>query len=588
MPFQPPGQPQAYPPMGAAPAAPSWGPAGQAVPAQGWGYPPSVPTAQPAGYPQVPTAQPAGFQTIPTAQPAAAPEAAAADEYGLAAPPAEPQPEPAQASFIDEALMESIRPAAALARKPVPQKSSLIRTLINVLVLLAIVVAVVLGYKYYQRNLSGTHPGGLLVPPPEVKMPAPVPAKPAEKPKPDATKNPVAKPGPLANAKPPEKPKPDATKKPDAKPDPAKPPEKKPDGEKKPDAAGDPAKRQAFARAVTAARGALAARETAAMKRYLAIAAQNAQGPNDQALVERVTLMGDYLEKFWEGIGQTMSQLVVAEEILIGKAHIAVVESDANSITVHDEGKNRTFKVTELPPKLMQFMAERLLRKQPDAKVYYGVYLAISPKGDRDRGRALLEEAAKQDSNVEKILPELDEAPVAASGTAAAKSPPPEKAKLDQVLQAVRDKYKNDYDQATTPKGKDELAKKLLEAGRNSFDDMDQRFGLLVAARKEAIAAGDAAVACNAVDEMGKLHTFDVFHGKVKTLEDLGEAARSVAVQRQIAETAMEMAGAAVDANQLDEASALKIRNVPMTKQARALFLQIQNLRKEKPPGKGE
>jgi hypothetical protein len=589
--------PGPYPAQQPYPAPNAWGnppgaggylPAGQAAPAQGWGYPP-VPTAQPAGYPPVPTAQPVGLPPTATV---------AETEYATAAPPAETQPDAAQASFIDDALMESIMPSTALPRTPVRQKSSLVRTLVNLLVLLAIVIAVVYGYKYYQKNFQEPHTikSDLLVPPaPEAKPGA---VKPVEKPKPDPGKKPDAKPGPLAQAKPVEKPKPDANKKPDAKPDPAKSAEKpKPDANKKPDAAGDPAKRQAFQRALAAARSALAQRETASLKRYLAIAAQNAQGPNDQAAVERVTLMGDYLEKYWEGIGRTMSRLVVAEEIIIGKAHLAVVESDASSITVHDEGQNKTFKVAELPRPLMHFMAERFLKSEPDAMVAYGVYLAISPQGDRDRARALLEEAAKKDSTVEKLLPELDEPPVPAGGVAATKSAPPEKAKLDQLLQSIRDKYKTDYDQATTPKGKGELAKILLDNGRACFDDMDQRFGMLAAARKEAIAAGDAALACETVDEMGKLHTIDVFNVKVKTLEDMGEAVRSLAVQRQIAEIAMTMANAALEANRLDEASrlarlamsaALKTKNVPTTKKARALYLQIQNLRSQSHPARGE
>jgi hypothetical protein len=535
------------------------------------------------GLPTVPATQNVGFPPAATA---------AAAEYATAAPPAEASPA-AQASFIDDALLESIKPSTTLSRKRVPQKSSMVRTLVNLVVLLAIVVACVLGFKYYQKNSKGSRTIKIDFPVSDAKPGTPDHVKPAEKPKPDPSKKPDAKPA--------EKPKPDSGKKPDAKPgapDPAKVAEKpKPDPNKKPDGTGDPAKRQAFQRAVAAARIALSQRETAGLKRYLAVAAQNAQGPDDQAVIQRLTLMGDYLEKYWEGIGRTMSQLVAAEEIIIGKAHIAVVESDASSITVHVEGQNKTYTVAQLPRVLMHFLAERLLRKEPEAQVYYGVYLAISPKGDRDRARALLQEAAKHDSEVEKLLPELDEAPVPGGGDAAAdaKSAPPAKAKLDQILQTVRDKYKTDYDQATTSRAKGELAKILLDNGRTLFDDMDQRFGMLAAAREEAIAAGDAALACEAVDEMGKLHTIDVFKVKVTTLEGLGEAVRGLAGQRQLAETALAMAGTALDANRLEEASRLaklamsaasKAKNVPTIKQARMLYLQIENLRKQQPAEK--
>ncbi len=498
---------------------------------------------------------------------------------GSAAPPVETPPAAAQASFIDDPLLHVIQPSTKLSRGPVRQKSSIVRTLANLLFLAAIVVAGVYGYKHYQKHLQGSHAikTDVLTPAtPDVKPPPPPAASQARPPRTDSKepekKKPDAKPGSLAQAKEPEKPKPD--------------PNKKPDG---PD---DSAKQKAFKKALTAARIALSQRDETGLKRYLTVAAQNAQGPDDQAVIQRLTLMGDYLEKYWEGIGRTMSQLVSAEEIPIGKDRISVVESDTASITVHVQGTNKTYKVAQLPRVLMNFMAERFLTKEPAAKVYYGVYLAISPNGDRNRARALLEEAAKQDSDVEKLLPELDEASVPSGEAAAAKSAPPEKTKLDQILQTIHDKYKTDYDQASTPKGKAALAKILLENGRTSLDDMDQRFAMLAAAREEAIAAGDAALASEVVDEMGKLHAINVFKVKVATLEELGEAAHGLAGQREVAETALAMAGTAMDAHRLEEASrlakvamsaALKAKNVATTKQARSLYLQIENLRKQQP-----
>jgi hypothetical protein len=567
-PGQPAGQPQGYSPAaGPTPAAPWWTQTGQAAPAQGWGYSPPVPLPQTPDLPPIATV--AGAYVPPA---------------GSAPPPVETPLAAAQASFIDDPLLHGIQPSTKLSRGPAQQKSSIVRTLANLLFLAAIIVAGVFGYKHYQKHLQGsrTIKTDVLTPAtPDVKLPPPPPAAsqatpPGTESKKPEEKKPDAKPGPLAQAKEPDKPKPD--------------PNKKPDGP------GDPAKQKAFKKALAAARIALSQRDADGLKRYVALAAQNAQGPDDQAVIERLTLMGDYLEKYWEGIGRTMSQLVAAEEIIIGKAHIAVVESDAASITVHSEGKNYTYKVAQLPRVLMNFMAERFLTKEPAAKVYYGVYLAISPNGDRNRARALLEEAAKQDSDVEKLLPELDEAPVQGGEAAAAsKSAPPQQARLDQILQTIHDQYKTDYDQASTPRGKAALAKILLENGRTSLDDMDQRFGMLAAAREEATAAGDAALASEVVDEMGKLHAIDVFKVKVTTLEELGEAAHGLAGQREIAETALAMAGTAMDAHRLEEASrlakvamsaALKAKNVATTKQARSLYLQIENLRKQQGEGK--
>ncbi len=564
LPGQPAGQPQGYyPAMGPTPAAPSWPQAGQAAPAQGSGYSPTVPLPQAPGLPPIATV--AGAYAPPA---------------GSAAPAVEASPAAAQASFIDDSLMHGIQPSTKLSRGPARQKSSIVRTLLNLMFLAAIAVAVIYGYKHYEKNLKGSRtvktdllasatPEATPPPPPSGTSQATPPRTDSKKPE---EKKPDAKPGPPARAKEPDKSKPDANK--------------------KPDGPGDPAKQKAFKQALAAARIALSQRDANGLKRYLALAAQNAQGPDDQAVIQRLTLMGDYLEKYWEGIGRTMSQLIAAEEIIIGKERIAVVESDASSITVHVQGKNYTYKVAQLPRVLMNFMAERFLTKEPAAKVYYGVYLAISPNGDRNRARALLQEAAKQDSDVEKLLPELDEAPVPSGEAAVAeKSAPPQKVKLDQILQTIHDKYKTDYDQASTPRGKDALAKILLDNGRTTLDDMDQRYGMLDAARRQAVAAGDAVLACEVVDEMGKLHAIEVFQEKVTTLEETGEAARGLASHRQIAETALAMAGTAMEANRLEEASRLaklamssasKAKNVPTTKQARSLYLQIENLRKQK------
>ena len=611
--------PMATPPPHAAPIL-------AVPPTSGWGVPrpssPAAPQIEPPQAHAMPTtvcpvspmpAQPMGQPPSGVATVAApvAPSWTPAVQ-SVPAPPIE-KPPAAQAAFIDDPLMHGISPSTKLSRESERQKSSSVGALVG-LVFLALVVAAGVGvYKYYPKlfkGLAATSPGSVASSPAAGSplAPASTPGQAGDGTLRGSTamatgtnagsrtpgtgsKRPVtvaqapavggAKPkaeAPEANSEAPGAANPSDTSKaaPDAK----------------PAGPADPAKQKAFKQALAGARIALSQRDQAGLNRYLTLAGHNAQGPDDQAAIQRMRLMGQYLEKYWQGIGRMMAQLVTAEEIIVGKERISVVESDATAMTVHVQGQNYTYKVAQLPRVLMFFLAERLLNKEPAAKTYYGVYLAISPNGDRDRARALLEEAAKQDSEVEKLLPELDEAPVPSGPVAAAKkSAPPEKAKLDEVLRTIHEKYKADYDQATTPTGKDALAKILLDNGRTSMDDLDLRFGLLTAARKEAIAAGDAALACQAVDEIDALHAIDAFQMKVTTLEELGQAAHGLTGHRDIAQAALTMANAAMDANRLDEASRLaklaisaaqKAKNAPLAKQARMTYLQIENLRKQK------
>lgn len=383
-----------------------------------------------------------------------------------------------------------------------------------------------------------------------------------------------------------EKPKESAPQEADSKPPHNPKPEAKPQPEAKPTAPPDPRKHATFVQAVTDARVSLGEFDIEGARGFLDRAAGAVQGSEEAAQVERLRTLANYLEEFWKTMGKIVSGLEATEEIVIGEERVIVVETSPNRLIIKAQGRLRQYSpLDKMPHVLVTALAEGRFGKDASSKAVYGAYLAVAPDGDRQRARQLWEEAAQGGADVKDLFAEL-RAPGAPGSTGIERAEPPkEKAVLEECQRAVRERFKTEYADATSPAGKAELAKKLLQAGRGNTDEPDLRFVMLCEARDLAVAAGEVNVACAAIDALAKSHAVDLIDMKMAALEEIGKSARGLNSQKEIAQNALSLIAAAVKAKRTDEAKRLgelaisaaqKSKSTSLLKQVRAAVQETE------------
>ncbi len=97
----------------------------------------------------------------------------------------------------------------------------------------------------------------------------------------------------------------------------------------------DALKRAAFARAVLCARMAMADRNPAAAKRQLETAAANAQNQADQTQLERLQILHENLDEFWNGVHAAVAKLSPWKNWRLKDNRVVVVEASRDELTVH-------------------------------------------------------------------------------------------------------------------------------------------------------------------------------------------------------------------------------------------------------------
>jgi hypothetical protein len=245
-------------------------------------------------------------------------------------------------------------------------------------------------------------------PPPVAKQPSPPPVVATVEP-------PPAKPSEPPPANPPEPP---AEKPRVAKPQVAAPTEKQvPD---------NPQRRTAFTKAVNGMRQAMINRDMAAARKFFKTAKTNVQSQSDQEQYDRLEIMLDNLEQFWEGIRTSVAKMQPPEELVISEdARVAVIEASRQQLVVMYGGR-RAFRIEQIPRPLLEVIFTQNFQQTPGSMVIVGTFLTVENQpGDHEQAKKLWADAAKKGLDLGKqLLPELD-----AFGSAAAKpaSPAPKR-----------------------------------------------------------------------------------------------------------------------------------------------------------------
>ncbi len=161
-------------------------------------------------------------------------------------------------------------------------------------------------------------------------------------------------------------------------------------------------------------RAAMADRDLEVAKAKLAEAAKVSGSEEFDTQRQRLQLLYDYLEGFWKSVDEGASSLKAVEELMIGDIRVAVVEYTPGLLVLRVKGENKRYTVKTLPAKVALTLAERVLKPDaPQNKVFFGAFLAMDGKGDREAARQLWSEAQKAGIGVSALLPELGTAPPA-------------------------------------------------------------------------------------------------------------------------------------------------------------------------------
>ena len=173
--------------------------------------------------------------------------------------------------------------------------------------------------------------------------------------------------------------------------------------------APDAAKRAAFGRAVAGARVAMGQRNLPAAKQHLQTAAANAQGPADQAELERLQTLQDHLEQFWEGIRRAVAAMQPLDEIVLSESNrVAVIEASRTELAVQREGRPRRSRIEAIPMDLLWAIANQSFKPTAGSKLIVGSFLAMDGQGNRAQAEKFWREAIRGgESQGTLLLPEL-------------------------------------------------------------------------------------------------------------------------------------------------------------------------------------
>lgn len=317
---------------------------------------------------------------------------------------------------VDDAAPESqaqggMSEAQFPAIRPTRRRPNRKRLTAQLLVVTAVLLALAIGLVVLKRERDARQTAANMPPEMRVGVSGRAPAPPSRE-KPDETPSPS--PSPAIDA-----PKPDST--PTSNPAasvpaptpvaPTPPVTPNPTQPAPPAPKLDPARQQAFQRAVTSARKALADRDLGAAGTHLSEAVSLSQTDEELAEADQVEVLRAHVEAFWDSLRQQIPKLEPGSEIQVREIVALVVETGADFIILRVAGRNRRYSIQAMPHALTVAMARTLFSNSMNAKALRASFLLAEPDGDREMARQLLQEASQGGAEVDELLAELNRSP---------------------------------------------------------------------------------------------------------------------------------------------------------------------------------
>ncbi|MBS0209057.1 MAG: hypothetical protein JSS27_08905 [Planctomycetes bacterium] len=138
------------------------------------------------------------------------------------------------------------------------------------------------------------------------------------------------------------------------------------------------------------------------------------------------------------------------------------------------------------------------------------------------------------------------------SAQAEGRLPTPAESDLKESQATLKDIFKEDIDQATTPAKKLALARKLFVQAVETKDDPSGKYALLMAAKNLAMRSSDLMLSLDIADELGRSFEIDEFVTKVAVIKDATPTITSAEANRELCEAALKLLSKLLDADRYD------------------------------------
>ena len=337
------------------------------------------------------------------------------------------------------------------------------------------------------------------------------------------------------------------------------------------------------------AREALQQHDTGSAWAELHQALEKFPDPLDQAKVRRWLELCRVLDEFWRVMGGVVSGLQPTHTIPVGDTEVIVVESSEKELTIKAAGRVVTFSLRRIPPPLVKELALKAFRQDPQSKIVLAVYLAIEPKGDREKSRQLLLEAMAAGFDPGDMILELPaffdpqslgdfleaDSPVERQRVVASTSSheglegtssPQEPSEAERsakspewrsALQKIRESYAGEFEAATNPAAKSRLGRQLLDAARSKPEDHQMQQALLSEVRRLAVEAGDVELVLGYLEAEARRRRIDRTRETLAALQEIAGIHTRAEVHRELAQAALKAAVDAVQVYKFAEANQL-------------------------------
>jgi hypothetical protein len=133
--------------------------------------------------------------------------------------------------------------------------------------------------------------------------------------------------------------------------------------------------------------------------------------PEHEALYERMELLTNYNEQFWDAVKEAVKSFESGTEIVVGSNVIIVVEVlPEDRIILRIAGRNQTFPIKELKAGIAMAIAEQWFKEgDPTALVMKGAYAAANKAGNIERAKEWWSEAQAGGVDVKELVPVIDD-----------------------------------------------------------------------------------------------------------------------------------------------------------------------------------
>lgn len=277
-----------------------------------------------------------------------------------------------------------------------------------------------------------------------------------------------------------------------------------------------------YADAVEQVRSALSGMNALAATAALETAKPLAQTDEQKQELKRLEAIVPLIDSYVKWISQISASCQLSEIKLSDTSFVSVVEMTASEVTVRAEGKNKTYSINQLPPKLVRIMVQGIYNKTPDNKAIYGAYEGFHPKGDRELARQLWEQAAKAGLNTGSLIPELDVPrvpPLILLPGQENRMAIPSKEETESGLDSVLKKYSKQIEKAKTDPMKEKLAFVLLKpATKDKKMTAAERFALLNYIEQLGRDLSKPAIACEALAAKSQFYQINTVRKRIKLI----------------------------------------------------------------------